>query len=100
MALPGESRCADHLAAWKLETARRDNERRGSSSERGYGGSWQKIRDWKLRESPLCEACMREGRPNPAQVVHHKDENQRNNAPENLESMCRDCHERHHGRKK
>jgi len=89
-----------HLTVWKREQARRDAAQRGNSSERGYGGEWQKIRDAKLRQDPLCEACMRAGRTTPAQVVHHRDENQRNNAPENLESMCRDCHKRHHGRKR
>lgn len=27
---------------------------------------------------------------------HHKDENTRNNSPENIEMLCRRCHKRHH----
>lgn len=29
-------------------------------------------------------------------LVHHKDRNRRNNAPSNLETLCRPCHTREH----
>ena len=38
-----------------------------------------------------CERCS--GR---AEVRHHKDENPGNNAPENIERLCRPCHINHH----
>lgn len=39
----------------------------------------------------LCNRC-----PVPAEVVHHRDENPRNNDPANLERLCRPCHINHH----
>ena len=35
--------------------------------------------------------CNRCGKPN-ARDVHHRDENHLNNSPENLERICRSCH--------
>lgn len=29
-------------------------------------------------------------------LVHHKDGNQKNNSPDNLQVMCRSCHSKHH----
>ena len=39
--------------------------------------------------------CSRCGKPN-AKDVHHRDGNHRNNSPENLERICRSCHNRVH----
>ena len=52
----------------------------------------------------LCERCMQEGRYKPAEIVHHKvyltPENINNPAItlnwDNLEALCRDCHEAEH----
>ena len=82
------------------EQRRRDffkklNEQRQSASRRGYGAEWRKLREAKLKANPLCEKCGA-----PASVVHHKDHNQFNDFWDNLESVCRACHEEHHGRKK
>ena len=60
---------------------------------------WRKIRDSKLGVHPLCERCERYGRDVLATVVHHIDKNERNNRYQNLESLCRDCHEKEHRRK-
>lgn len=59
---------------------------------------WRKIRARKLQENPLCERCLKQGRTEVATVVHHRDGNEWNNDPDNLESLCRQCHELHHGR--
>lgn len=40
-----------------------------------------------------CQVC---GRPGPRLDINHKDRNPRNNAPENLERLCRGCHARQH----
>ena len=71
------------------------NENRESASRRGYGAEWRKLREAKLKANPLCERCGA-----PASVVHHKDHNQYNDFWDNLESVCRSCHEQHHGRKR
>lgn len=43
-----------------------------------------------------CERCGKEN----ARDVHHKDGNPQNNDPENLERICRGCHNRHHRKRK
>lgn len=68
--------------------------RRGTAAARGYGAHWQHVRADQLRRYPLCAMCGRA-----ATVVHHLDHNQRNNAPDNLQSLCRECHEWTHGRR-
>lgn len=45
----------------------------------------------KLKPPSPCERCGE-----PGELVHHKDENPANNAPDNLERLCRGCHARHH----
>lgn len=45
----------------------------------------------QIKTAGPCERCGSSG-----EVVHHKDENLRNNTPENLERLCRSCHIAHH----
>ena len=64
---------------------------------------WQKLRVLYLREHPLCEKCLNEGKVNPAEQVHHKRSpfNYKEKIinwelgldPDNLESIC----SYHHG---
>lgn len=42
-----------------------------------------------------CERCGKKGRTD----VHHRDEDWRNNLPENLERLCRSCHMKEHRQK-
>lgn len=56
------------------------------------------MRKWKLGVDPLCEWCAERGLAVPAEVVHHADKDPWNNRMDNLVSLCRDCHEDHHGR--
>ncbi len=86
---------AQQIEARRKEFFRTRAENRVASSKRGYGANWRKIRDSKLRHDPFCEICNR-----PADVVHHKDKNQFNNAEGNLQSLCRSCHEKLHHRMK
>ncbi len=67
--------------------------KRGTATERGYDWQWQKIRKQKLKMNPLCERCSKS---RPAELVHHKDRNSKNNEWENLESLCQSCHEIEH----
>lgn len=72
------------------------NPRRGSSSERGYGWRWRKLRAQILeRDKGLCQPCMRDGRVMPAVAVDHivpKAEGG-TDEPENLEAICKRCHQ-------
>lgn len=69
-----------------------------STTARGYGARWRHVRDAKLKADPLCERCTARRMVVPASVVHHRDHDQQHNAPANLESLCRACHEAEHGR--
>jgi len=60
-------RCPGHEAA----RHRAIDERRGSSSERGYDVHWQRIRAQFLRLHPLCVQCQAEGRVTASTVVDH-----------------------------
>lgn len=51
MVRDGSSYCATH----KRETKRQVEERRESSTQRGYGYKWQQAREGFLRVHPLCE---------------------------------------------
>lgn len=58
---------------------------------------WLNARALHLMKFPLCEACKRAGRIEPATVVHHKVPHQGNWViflnPENFESLCAPCHD-------
>jgi 5-methylcytosine-specific restriction endonuclease McrA len=69
-------------------------QKRGSATKRGYGAHWQKVRIRKLRKDPLCEKHL--PRVVEADRVHHIDGNSRNNAMDNLMSLCIPCHEKEH----
>jgi 5-methylcytosine-specific restriction enzyme A len=86
---PSEKYCSKHK--------RQASQVRGSSTKQGYGANWRKIRAMYLRENPLCEPCKDKGITKIADLVHHKDGNNKNNEWENFESNCWDCHRSHHG---
>lgn len=54
--------------------------------------AWRKLRAVHLAGEPLCRHCAAEGRVRAATDVDHVDGDDANNAPENLQSLCRSCH--------
>lgn len=48
------------------------DQRRGSSTQRGYGSRWQRARSTYLKCHPLCVMCERENKIVAATVVDHK----------------------------
>lgn len=71
---------------------------KGSASERGYDGTWKRLREAHVAAHPLCEDCLLEGVVNPEQIeVDHVrafnglDDPLRLD-PSNLRSLCK----RHH----
>lgn len=69
---------------------------RGSSSARGYGGAWQKLRREILeRDRGLCQPCQRAGRVTLAREVDHVLNKARGGTdhPQNLQAICRACHQ-------
>lgn len=72
------------------------NRYRETAQARGYTHRWQQIRKAKLNRNPLCEHCKKKEKLKPALLVHHIDQNPKNNRPENLMSLCRSCHDEIH----
>lgn len=88
--------CADHA---KQEKERYELTRK-SSYRRGYDKTWQKVRKAKIKNDPLCEECLRQGKTVPADVVHHiipiEECSDLRLVMENLMSLCTMHHEVEH----
>lgn len=52
------------------------------------------IRPQQLERHPLCEDCLAQGLTVPAQHVDHRNNDQQDNRPEALRSLCPSCHSR------
>ncbi len=80
--------CPEH----KKKEQRRYDKQRGTSTERGYGSNWRKVRKMVLAEEPLCRECGRQGRVTAANEVDHIDGNAFNIERVNLQPLCKPCH--------
>jgi hypothetical protein len=63
-----------------------------TTTERGYGWQWQKLRLQVLAHEPLCRFCLEQGVVTAAEEVDHIDGNAHNNDWDNLRPLCRACH--------
>jgi 5-methylcytosine-specific restriction protein A len=64
-----------------------------TTTERGYGWLWQKLRKVILAEESLCRICWEQDHiATPATEVDHIDGDSFNNERENLRPLCRTCH--------
>lgn len=83
---------------WK-PTQRRAEEVRGpgSTTARGYGADWRRVRDQVLRDEPLCRPCTEAGRVTPAVEVDHifpiRQRPDLRLERSNLRPICRPCHQ-------
>lgn len=73
------------------------DERRGSSTERGYGAAWRRARLGHLAAHPLCVECECGGMIVAASVVDHVTPHRGDMAlfwdPNNWQSLCKPCHD-------
>jgi len=82
----------DKTNEWKA----RYDKQRGSSRERGYDKTWERLRKMYLRDHPLCEDCLEIDELEPATEVHHKEKVK--DHPElrlvmnNLRALSKACH--------
>ena len=90
--LTAERYCPAHAAQARAQA----EVSRGTATERGYDGTWARMRMLKLNEVPLCQRCEIKGLSVIAVLVHHRDRNPRNNQADNLESLCVPCHDEEH----
>ena len=93
--------CDEHRKQRHREYSRRRDD---VDEQRFYnGGTWRKLRTMQLQSQPLCELCLVDGKTVVATVVHHKQEIKLDGeryGVDNLQSLCRSCHERSHAKDK
>jgi 5-methylcytosine-specific restriction protein A len=58
-------------SAWQPPASGFRRLNRTSSSARGYGTDWQRLRLQVLADEPLCRTCQAAGRVTEAREVHH-----------------------------
>ncbi len=82
--------------AHRRERQRRQDERRGSSAARGYGGKWPALREMVLRREPRCVLCLAAGLLTLAEEVDHIVPKSRGGTDElgNLQGLCGPHHKR------
>ena len=69
--------------------------RQGSSSQRGYGSAWRKLRTAIMeRDGYLCQVCLKADRLTPAHAVDHiiNKASGGTDDPSNLQAICHACH--------
>ena len=85
--------------ATKVFTQRRQAKER--SAKRMYATNdptWRGIRADQLRHEPLCRECSKHGRNTAGNTVDHINGDTYNNSAENLQTLCKACHDRKTGR--
>lgn len=85
--------CDDH--ADKRSNWNKRPERTGSTTERGYGHAWRKLREVVLkRDNYLCVQCGKDGRLAEATDVDHILNKAKGGTDsiDNLQSLCDSCH--------
>ena len=60
--------------------------------------TWRGIRAEQLRREPLCRECKKNGRITSGDTVDHINGDTYNNSPENLQTLCKACHDSKTGR--
>lgn len=93
--LTDEEYCEEHK---KIMQKDYDRFTRSPDHKKKYGHEWARIRERYVREHPLCEMCLEEGRYTPVEEVHHIIPVSRGgtNARSNLMSVCKSCHNKIH----
>ena len=89
--------CETHKHA-EVNRKRRIDERRGSSTQRGYGYRWSKAAKGWLLAHPLCAQCERQGRVTAGvevdHIIPHRGDQDLFWDSENWQSLCKPCHSR------
>lgn len=88
-----------YIALKEIATQRKkQDDRRGTSTDRGYGSRWSRYRKAFLSQHPLCVKCNQEGALVPATVVDHITPHRGDYAlmwdENNHQAMCAECHNR------
>lgn len=95
---PRQKYCSECERIVTKETMHNNHKKR--YVRKGYNQTGTANNNWKggegiYRRLKPVEKCERCGSTEHL-LVHHRDGNRRNNAPENLEGLCKRCHQIHH----
>lgn len=96
----GTARCDTHK---HVDSGRFSDARRGSRHARGYGTSWDKLREFVLaRDCGICQPCLQQGLTHEGTHVDHKVNKatwrqqygslEGVDDPSNLQAINADCH--------
>ena len=89
--------CAKHEHLAVKQERKVQDQRRGSSAQRGYGYKWQQAREGFLRHNPLCAECQRHGRVTAALIVDHIKAHKGDMTlfwdRMNWQPLCKPCHD-------
>lgn len=93
--LTDEKYCEDHK---KNVMQQYDKFNREHNKNKKYGNNWRRIRALYIKQHPLCERCLQEGRITPVEEVHHilPVKQGGSNSFTNLMSVCKSCHTKIH----
>jgi 5-methylcytosine-specific restriction enzyme A len=93
--LPDGRRLCPHFLPCPVHGQRPWESGRISSSQRGYGATWRRLRAMILSRDPLCTTCLQADRLNPSVMVDHVVPKSLGgeDSLENLRGICRRCHE-------
>lgn len=90
--------CDKHQVTAEATRQRHVDNRRGSSTSRGYGWRWRNARVRFLRENPLCAMCSTVDSPTSATVVDHIIPHRNDEFlfwnEQNWQPLCASCHSR------
>lgn len=89
-----QGRCEQHARQAKRRRDQAYNERRGSSTQQGYGSAHRRLRLLVMHEEPLCRHCLAEGRTTPSVDMDHIVPLSQGgtNDRSNLQMLCRSHH--------
>ncbi len=86
--------CSDHASQSNWSGWQK---RKGTTTQRGYGASWRKLREQILiRDAGLCQEHMKKGVPVSGSHVDHivSKANGGTDHEDNLQTLCEACHKR------
>ena len=101
--LSDESYCEIHREGAVAESSKAyDQSKRDQAMREFYiSTAWRTLRRLKLNKSPVCEECLKCKRISKAVIADHilpaREYPSRRLDIENLQSLCRACHNRKHG---
>lgn len=95
------------MAHIKLVKTRRQYKPKESNVKAYHSARWDRIRKTMLRDYPLCQRCLEQGRSRASQLVHHiipwqtgrteTEQDELMYSYDNLQCLCHVCHnEIHH----